>query len=117
MSISTVKGVLSTLFTVYNIQFFLFPVFLVKRNFGDEVSVDMYHVFQARIAGFLGGMLVAAYWFMDDAIAYKFMSITVSGICIIGPITGILYAGEGPDFPAGPVVMLINGLFIASALF
>ena len=77
-------------------EFFFFPVFLTKRNFGEDVQVDMYHVFTARVAGFLGTVLVAAYWYMESAMAYKFISVTVVGITLIGPITGILFAGEGP---------------------
>ena len=116
VTVDLVKKVVSFLFTMYNIQFFFFPVFLTKRNFGDDVQVDMYHVFTARVAGFLGGILVAAYWYMEASAAYTFISITVAGICLIGPVTGILFAGEGPDFPGGPIVMMINGGLIAAAL-
>ena len=80
------------------------------------MTPDKFHFFISRFAGFIGTIVVVSFWYMEDAIAYKFICVTTGGIALLGPAFAALYLPEGPEFMAGPILMFVMGCLIGSVL-
>lgn len=76
-------------FGLYGIGFFLTPEILIKMNF--DKGPDKYHIFFARMIGFLMCFVCYIIYSSGDGLAFKYASITSAGIALVGPTVAGFY--------------------------
>lgn len=97
-------------FGLYGAGFFLAPAILITMNF--SASPDKYHLFFARMIGFLMLFVCYVVYSLDDSIAFQYIGIVNFGIAIFGPTTAGLYL-EPKQTPAehmpAHILFLVGG--------
>lgn len=97
-------------FGAYGAGFLLAPAFLMGMNFSK--SPDKYHIFLARMVGYIMCVMVYVIYSLSTAMAFKVAAITSGGVGLLGPTFAGLYL-EAKQTPAehmpAHIIFIVGG--------